>query len=148
MINFVVGDILKSDTDAIVNAVNCEGVMGKGLAYQIKKQYPKTFENYSELCKQGKLKIGQIHSFKENGKIIINFPTKDKWRLKSKIDYITATLPVLIDFLKNSDIKSIAIPQLVCGLGGLNWLEVKQVLLEYLTPISNILEIYIISPII
>lgn len=147
MIYFITGNILESNADAIVNPVNCEGYMGKGLAYQIKKQYPKTFEDYSVACKQGRLKIGQIHCFKENEKIIINFPTKDKWRAKSKISYITDALPPLIDLLRNSNIKSIAIPPLGCGLGGLNWKGVKQILLEYLEPIACTLEIYIYQPI-
>lgn len=68
MINFIIGNILESNADAIVNPVNCEGYMGKGLAYQIKKQYPKTYEDYSVACKQGRLRIGQIHYL-----YIINF---------------------------------------------------------------------------
>ena len=143
MINFITGNILESNADAIVNPVNCEGYMGKGLAYQIKKQYPKTYEDYSVACKQGRLKIGQIHCFKENEKMIINFPTKDKWRAKSKISYITDALQQLIHLLRDSNIKSIAIPPLGCGLGGLNWEEVKQILLEYLEPIACTLDIYI-----
>ena len=147
MINLISGNILESNADAIVNPVNCEGYMGKGLAYQIKKQYPKTYEDYSIACKQGRLKIGQIHCFKENEKIIINFPTKDKWRAKSKISYIIDALPQLIDLLRDSNIKSIAIPPLGCGLGGLNWEEVKQILLKYLEPIACMLEIFIYQPI-
>ena len=147
MINFIQGNILESNAYAIVNPVNCEGYMGKGLAYQIKQQYPKTYEDYSIVCKQGGLSIGQIHCFKENQKMIINFPTKNKWRAKSNISYIIDALPAVVDFIIDNNIKSIAIPPLGCGLGGLEWEEVKQILLEYLEPIAYKLEIYIYQPI-
>lgn len=143
MIVFINGDILKTKADAIVNPVNCEGVMGKGLAYQIKIKYPKTYEAYSLACKQGELQTGKIHSFFENDKLIINFPTKDKWRAKSKIEYITSSLPLLVDLIIKSNIKSIAIPPLGCGLGGLNWKCVKPLLLQYFEEISTSVEIYI-----
>jgi O-acetyl-ADP-ribose deacetylase (regulator of RNase III) len=121
--------------------------MGKGLALQVKQLYPKTFNDYSVVCKEGRLKIGQVHYFRENEKIIINFPTKDKWRAKSKLSYITDGLPVMIDLLKKLNIKSIAIPPLGCGLGGLKWDEVKQVLLEHLETVSDALDIFIYQPI-
>lgn len=146
MIAFVKGDILKTESEAIVNPVNCEGYMGKGLALQVKLLYPKTFHDYSEACQEGQLKIGQVHCFKENNKVIINFPTKDKWRAKSKLSYITDGLPALINLIQKLNIKSIAIPPLGCGLGGLKWDNVKQVLLEHLEPVSNKLDIFIYEP--
>ena len=99
MIVFINGDILKTKADAIVNPVNCEGVMGKGLAYQIKIKYPKTYEAYSLACKQGELQTGKIHSFFVNDKLIINFPTKNKWREKSKMDYVTSGLDELVEIM-------------------------------------------------
>lgn len=147
MIMFLKGDILEARVDAIVNPVNCEGYMGKGLALQVKQLYPKTFNDYSVVCKEGRLKIGQVHYFRENEKIIINFPTKYKWRTKSKLSYIADGLPVMIDLLKKLNIKSIAIPPLGCGLGGLKWDEVKQVLLEHLETVSDVLDIFIYEPI-
>lgn len=145
MIYFISGDILESKAEAIVNPVNCEGIMGKGLALQIKLKYPQTFKDYVKSCKEKKLCIGQIHYYKENEKIIINFPTKDKWRNKSKITYITDALPKLIELIKQLQIKSIAIPPLGCGLGGLDWKEVKEVLVSYLEEIDS--KIYIYEPI-
>lgn len=146
MIKFVKGNILEAKVEAIVNPVNCEGYMGKGLALQVKQQYPKTFNDYSVVCKEGQLKIGQVHYYKENEKIIINFPTKYKWRSNSKLSYITDGLPELIDLIKKLNIKSIAIPPLGCGLGGLKWDEVKNVLLKYLVNISDTLDIFIYEP--
>lgn len=147
MIIFVEGDILETSAEAVVNPVNCEGYMGKGLALQVKKLYPKTFNSYSIACKEGQLKIGKVHYFREKDKIIINFPTKDKWRAKSKLDYITDGVPELINIIKELNIKSIAIPPLGCGLGGLKWNEVKQVLLERLENVSDMLDIFIYKPI-
>ena len=146
MIVFVKGDILEAKVEAIVNPVNCEGYMSKGLALQVKQLYPNAFNDYSVACKEGRLKIGQVHYFQENEKIVINFPTKDKWRSKSKLSYITDGLPELINLLKNLNIKSIAIPPLGCGLGGLKWDEVKQLLLEYLENVSDTLDVFVYEP--
>ncbi len=147
MIVFVKGDILEASVEALVNPVNCEGYMGKGLALQVKKLYPETFKNYSRVCKEGQLKIGNIHYFREKEIIIINFPTKDKWKAKSKLSYIIDGLPELINLIKELDIKSIAIPPIGCGLGGLKWDDVKQVLVENLRVVSNDVDIFIYQPI-
>ena len=85
MYSFVTGNILESHTQCLVNTVNCEGYMGKGIAYQFKKAFPKNNDDYIKACKTGELTVGKIHHFIENNKIIVNFPTKDKWREKSKI---------------------------------------------------------------
>lgn len=120
--------------------------MGIGLALQIKSKYPRTFSEYVKACKEKRLSIGKIHWYKEDNKIIINFPTKDKWREKSKITYISDTLPQLIVLIKELHIESIAIPPLGCGLGGLDWKEVKKILVQHLDDISTNLDIYIYEP--
>ncbi len=146
MLNFIKGNILESTVEAIVNPVNCEGVMGKGLALQVKSKYPLTFSDYVKACKEKRLSIGKLHWYKEDDKIIINFPTKDKWREKSKITYISDSLPQLIVLIKELRIESIAIPALGCGLGGLDWKEVRRILVNHLHDMSSNLEIYIYEP--
>ena len=81
-IHYVTGNLLEANVEALVNTVNCEGYMGKGLAYQFKLSYPENNKDYIKACKNGNLKIGKVHYFKENDKILRNFPTKDKWRQK------------------------------------------------------------------
>ena len=125
------GNIFESEAEALVNTVNCEGFMGKGLAYQFKQMFPKTNLSYMEVCRKKELKPGKLHSFKEDGKIIINFPTKNKWREKSKISYIEDGMKELNNFIIKENIKSIAIPPLGSGNGGLQWEKVKNIILKY-----------------
>ncbi len=140
------GDILKSEAQALINTVNCEGYMGKGLAYQFKQVYPEMNRDYIKACKTGKLKIGKLHYYSYGEKIIINFPTKNKWRERSLIDYIYIGLDELIKLVKQLDIKSVAIPPLGSGNGGLNWNEVKKVIETSLQNLSNKIDIYIYEP--
>lgn len=146
MLRFVTGNILESDSQCLVNTVNCEGYMGKGIAYQFKLNFPENNKDYVKTCNSGDLAIGKIHHFKEKDKWIFNFPTKDEWRRKSKIEYIEAGLPRLIELVHSLDIKSISIPPLGCGNGGLKWVEVRDVIIAHLKPISNSVYIYIYEP--
>lgn len=130
MISFETGDILSSSAQCLVNTVNCEGFMGKGIAYQFKEKYPENNKNYVAACKSGKLTVGQILFFSENGKIIANFPTKDKWREKSQYRYIETGLDSLLKGIVDSNITSIAIPPLGCGNGGLDWNIVKKMIID------------------
>ena len=113
-------DLLKSCCNALVNPVNCEGIMGKGLTLQFKEKYPNNFKDYVLACKNNELTIGHVHYFQEQDKLIINFPTKDRWRNNSELDYIESGLDSLIKAIRKLNIKSIAIPMLGCGLGGLD----------------------------
>ncbi|MCW5313386.1 Appr-1-p processing protein [Nostoc sp. KVJ3] len=146
MFNFMVGDILESTTQCLVNTVNCEGYMGKGIAYQFKLRFPENNKEYVKACRNKSLKIGTLHYFWEGEKLILNFPTKDKWREKSKIEYIHLGLTELVKLIPSLNIKSIAIPPLGCGNGGLSWTDIKPIIIEYLTPISYSLEILIYEP--
>ena len=146
MFFYTTGDLLKSEAEALVNTVNCEGYMGKGIAYQFKLRYPENNNDYVKACKRGELRPGKLHYFKEDGKIIINFPTKDKWRAKSKMEYIEEGLWELKKVISNLEIKSIAIPPLGSGNGGLNWPEVKKVIELVLEGIADIVDIYIYEP--
>ncbi len=146
MFHYTTGDLLKSDAECLVNTVNCEGYMGKGIAYQFKLAYPANNESYVKACKSGELRVGLIHSVVEKNKIIVNFPTKDKWRAKSKIEYVISGLDSLVDFIVEKKITSIAIPPLGSGNGGLVWSEVKPIIEEKLVSVSSYVDIYIYEP--
>ena len=146
MINFVVGNLFESDAFALVNTVNCEGYMGKGIAYQFKLRYPNMNAEYVKKCSSHQLQPGMLHSYLEDSKLIVNFPTKNKWREKSKMEYIVSGLDALIDLIKEKHITSIAIPPLGSGNGGLNWSEVKQVIIQKLSCLSDDVDIYIYEP--
>lgn len=130
MITFETGDILSSSAQCLVNTVNCEGFMGKGIAYQFKEQFPENNKYYVAACKSGKFSVGQILFFSENDKIIANFPTKDKWREKSQYSYISTGLDSLLKGIVENNITSIAIPPLGCGNGGLDWNIVKKMITD------------------
>ena len=132
MIRYVTGDLFDSDAYALVNAVNCEGVMGKGIAYQFKQRYPYNFKVYREACESGILRPGGLLTCEEGDKLIINFPTKDKWRNPSEMYYIREGLGKLSDLIINRRISSIAIPPLGAGNGGLVWKDVRRLMEERL----------------
>lgn len=146
MLQYVSGDMFKSNADCFINTVNCEGYMGKGIAYQIKCQYPKTNESYVKACKSKELHIGSLHYFIENETTIINFPTKDKWRAPSQIDYIVIGLDELVKLLPKLSVKTIAIPPLGCGNGGLVWSNVKNIIEEKLIPLEKKYDFLIYEP--
>lgn len=128
------GNLLKENVEAVVNTVNCVGVMGAGLALQFKQVYPDNFLFYAEACRVGKTIPGKMLVFDRgvlyNPKYIINFPTKRHWREKSYLDDIKSGLASLLETIREFNIKSIAIPPLGCGLGGLDWGVVKPLILE------------------
>lgn len=146
MINFTTGNLLESTAECLINTVNCEGYMGKGIAYQFKLKYPENNKDYVRACKIGELKVGKLHHFSEDGKVIINFPTKDTWRKQSKIEYIEDGLNELITLLPKLNIKNIAIPPLGCGNGGLNWNEVKTLMINRLKQIESNYNFIIYEP--
>lgn len=125
------GDLLKADrVDALVNTVNCVGVMGKGIALQFKRKWPGNFRAYEEACARGDVQIGKMFVYELGAlavpKFIINFPTKEHWRGASKISYIADGLRALVDTIKEHGIRSIAIPPLGAGNGGLPWVDVRR----------------------
>lgn len=146
MIRYATGNLLESNAQALVNTVNCEGYMGKGIAYQFKQYFPEMNDEYVKQCKSNKLAPGILFCYKTKDKIIINFPTKDKWREKSKKEYIIAGLNELVKVIEQYNIKSIAIPPLGSGNGGLIWSEVKQIILDKLSVVSEDVEILIYEP--
>ena len=142
MIKYITGDILESDCEALVNTVNCVGVMGRGLAYKFKNKYKDTYKDYVKWCNNGDLVIGKLHYYKEKGKLIINFPTKDNWRYNSKLEYIDLGLQELSKLIVTLGIKSIAIPPLGCGNGGLVWEDVKCLIECYLSDLDCCIVVY------
>jgi O-acetyl-ADP-ribose deacetylase (regulator of RNase III) len=130
VIKLTQGDLLKQgDVDAIVNTVNCVGVMGKGIALQFKNKWPANFTAYAAACKAGQVRPGRMFVFDSGGLVkpnfIINFPTKDHWRGSSKIEFIRDGLVDLVAQVKRLGIRSIAVPPLGCGNGGLDWADVR-----------------------
>ncbi|NKB53200.1 MAG: Appr-1-p processing protein [Boseongicola sp.] len=130
MIRYMTGDILRSEADALVNTVNCVGVMGRGIALQFKKAFPRNFEYYKNACDRGEVVPGKMFITERNAltapRFIINFPTKRHWRGKSRIEDIESGLVDLRQQIEARGIRSIAIPPLGSGLGGLNWPDVRK----------------------
>lgn len=119
------GDLLEQNADAIVNTVNTVGVMGKGVALQFKRRWPENFRAYEQACKSGRVRVGKMFIFNTGGllrpKYIINFPTKDHWRGRSQLAFIEAGLVDLQAQVRALQIRSLAMPPLGCGNGGLSW---------------------------
>lgn len=126
---FIKGNLFSADTEAIVNTVNCVGVMGRGIAAQFKRQYPENFKAYEKACKRKEVVPGRMFVFATGQtagpRFIVNFPTKRHWRGKSRIEDIESGLVALVEEVKARGIASIAIPPLGCGLGGLDWKDVR-----------------------
>ena len=129
MIERTRGDILQADAEALVNTVNCVGVMGRGIALQFRKAFPECFTAYKAVCDRKELHPGTMHVCElgrlENPRLVINFPTKRHWKGKSKMEDIEAGLAALVELIRERGIRSIAIPPLGCGLGGLEWQQVR-----------------------
>lgn len=131
VIRFTTGDILEADAEALVNTVNCVGVMGRGIALHFKNAYPDNFKAYAAACDRGDVKPGRMFVH-ETGQLsprwIINFPTKRHWRSKSRMEDVEAGMDALVGEIRKRGIGSIAIPPLGSGLGGLDWKQVRPVI--------------------
>ncbi|RST47115.1 macro domain-containing protein [Variovorax sp. DXTD-1] len=128
MIELTSGDILKDDSEAIVNTVNCVGIMGRGIALQFKNAWPENFKVYEAACKRGEVQPGRMFVFDTEQltfpRYIINFPTKRHWRGKSRMEDIESGLAALVSEIQRRNIRSVSIPPLGSGLGGLEWPDV------------------------
>ena len=148
MIVFKTDNIFNSESQTIVNTVNCKGVMGKGLALQFKKKYPDMFNEYRLACKQGYIKNGgdlwiwdYVDLYKP--KKILCFATKEEWWHPSKLEWIERGLQNFVENYKYLGITSIAFPKLGCTNGKLDWeTQVKPLMFKYLQPLDIICEIY------
>lgn len=143
MIRYVEGDIFSSPAQVIVNPVNTVGVMGKGLALDFKKRYPKMFDKYKHICEIDKFKIGNLMIHYAPDHWILLFPTKNHWRNPSKLEYIEKGLLKFIDKYADKGIQSIAFPKLGCGNGELRWEDVKPLMEKYLAQIPIDIYIYV-----
>ncbi|QOG12067.1 macro domain-containing protein [Arcobacter sp. FWKO B] len=133
MINYIQGNLFTSNAKVLVNTVNTVGVMGKGIAADFKKIYPKMFDEYKKLCDDNSFDIGDLYLYKTSNKWILNFPTKKHWKNPSTVEYIEKGLKRLLEESAKLQITDIAMPKLGCGNGGLDWeTEVKPVVEKYL----------------
>lgn len=146
MIRYTKGNLLNSDAQALVNTVNTMGVMGKGIALQFKEAYPENFRVYKKACDNKELAPGKLLLVREldlsGERVIINFPTKTQWWLKSKYSYVEDGLKELARVIEEENIQSIAIPPLGCGNGGLKWEKVKALIEKYLTGLEADIIVY------
>jgi O-acetyl-ADP-ribose deacetylase (regulator of RNase III) len=150
VIKLMHGDLLKQDdVDAIVNTVNCVGVMGKGIALQFKNKWPANFNQYAAACKAGDVRPGRMFVHDAGGLVkphyIVNFPTKDHWRGASKLEFIRDGLTDLVARVTQLGIRSIAIPPLGCGNGGLAWNEVRPLIEGAFAPLPDV-EVRLFEP--
>jgi len=150
-VKFLTGNIFDSTAAALVNPVNCVGVMGAGLAKEFRERFPSNTYEYNSFCTQGKMRTGEVlvhhipQSFRKSSstEYIINFPTKMHYASASEISYIEEGLSSLVKALQDSKIRSVAIPALGCGLGQLNWRDVRLLITNALSPrIEITVEVY------
>jgi O-acetyl-ADP-ribose deacetylase (regulator of RNase III) len=142
MIELRQGDILKAQADALVNTVNCVGVMGRGIALQFAKAFPDMLRGYQALCKRGGLSPGMVQVYDLNHlgqpRYVINFPTKRHWKGKSRLEDIRAGLPALVAAVRRLGVGSVAVPPLGCGLGGLDWDEVRPLIIQAFEAVPDV----------
>ena len=142
MIEHKVGDLFKEDAEALVNSVNCVGVMGRGIALQFKNVFPENFKAYVAACKREEVQPGRMFVFETgqltNPRYIINFPTKRHWRGRSRLGDIEAGLAALVEEIRERGILSIALPPLGSDLGGLSWTDVRPRIEEALGAVGGV----------
>ena len=150
MIEYKTGNILTEDAEAIINTVNCIGVMGRGIALQFKKTFPENFEAYAAACKRETVQPGRMFIYATGGltnpRYIINFPTKRHWRGNSRMADIESGLAALVTEIRERGIRSIAIPPLGCGLGGLEWTEVRIRIEQAMTQLEQQVRVIVFEP--
>lgn len=149
MIKLFRGNILESDTEAVVNTVNTVGVMGKGIALQFKELFPENFLLYEKACKNEEVRLGKmfvtVPNQLTNPKYIINFPTKAHWKQKSSYSIIESGLEDLIRVIEEKQIVSISVPPLGCGNGGLDWNKVRPMIENKLSQLIDV-EVILYEP--
>ncbi|WP_279361667.1 macro domain-containing protein [Xanthomonas sacchari] len=138
-----IGDLFASHAHVLTNAVNCAGIMGKGIAQAFKRRYPAMFEDYAVRCREGRVRIGEPYLYDDaSGIRILNFPTKRHWRSPSRLEDIATGLDHLAAHLREWDVRSLALPPLGCGNGGLAWEEVGPLIYRTLAHLPVDIEVY------
>lgn len=149
MISYRTGNLLDAKVEAIVNTVNTVGVMGKGIALMFKEAFPENFRLYELACKKEEVKIGHMFVTEnvalEGSRWIINFPSKKHWRQPSKLEWIVEGLQDLRHVIEDKGIRSIALPPIGCGNGGLDWSDVRPKIEDALATLDNV-EIEVFEP--
>ena len=139
MITYKTGDIFQSNAQVITNTINCVGVMGKGLALAYKKKYPAMFSDYKARCDKGEVNPGQPYLWEDDKTQILNFPTKRHWKQDSLLSDVEEGLKYLAENYTQMGISSLALPPLGCGLGGLNWSDVKNLINKHLGRLKTLM---------
>jgi O-acetyl-ADP-ribose deacetylase (regulator of RNase III)/uncharacterized protein YwgA len=143
LVKLTKGDVLRSQAQAIVNTVNCVGIMGKGVALAFRRKYPEMYRDYMARCDKDEVQVGKPYSYKVDDRIVVNFPTKRHWRSVSRLSDIEAGLRYLRAHLNEWGITSIALPPLGCGNGQLDWAVVGPTLHNYLGTFGIPVELYV-----
>lgn len=145
-IQLITGNIWKTKAQTIVNTINCEGYMGAGIALECRLRFPSMYEEYQALCQEGKLQPGLLWLYKKENPWILNFPTKNLWRLPTKEEYLHAGLKKFVDSYESRQITSIAFPLLGASHGGLSVERSLAIMQRYLEPLPLDIEIYQYDP--
>ena len=142
MISFTRGNMLDANVDAVVNTVNTVGIMGKGIALMFKERFPDNFQAYARACKNKEVRVGRMFVTESEDlfgpRWIINFPTKTHWRVKTQLSWIRDGMQDLLRVIRAKEIRSIAVPPLGCGNGGLHWRDVKPIIVAALQEIDGL----------
>lgn len=147
MITYLKSNLFFSPAQVLVNTINTQGVMGKGIAKEFKKLFPDMFTQYQKLCEDKKIEIGTLWIYKTTNKWVLNFPTKQYWRNPSKIEYLEKGLQKFVDQYSEKGIKSIAFPPLGCGNGELDWeSQVRPLMEKYLKDLPIDIYIHLYTP--
>lgn len=149
MMRFTKGNLLEADVEAVVNTVNTAGVMGKGIALMFKERYPDIFKEYAAACRQDEVQVGSMFVTETNEltgpRWVIHFPTKKHWRAPTKLEWVEEGLRDLRDVIVRNEIRSIALPPLGCGNGGLEWSVVRGIVERTLSELDDV-EIVVYEP--
>ena len=146
MIEIKKGNIFSTNCQTIVNTINCEGVMGAGIALEFRLRYPEMFKKYQYLCENGKIDIGSLWVYRTENRNVLNFPTKRGWRYPTKIEYIELGLKKFLQTYKEKGITSIAFPLLGAGKGGLKVQTALDIMQNYLSKADIPIEIWFFDP--
>jgi O-acetyl-ADP-ribose deacetylase (regulator of RNase III) len=141
MMHFTEGNLLEADVEALVNTVNTVGVMGKGIALMFKEAFPDNFRMYASACQRGEVRVGEMFVTgprTHRPRWLINFPTKEHWRNRTRVEWVKDGLADLRRIIQEKEIRSIAVPPLGCGNGGLRWEVVKPLIEAALGDLSQV----------